>query len=153
LPLESLTIAANCAPKAVLITALCGVPPVGAIDVGPPPAPTTVTVAVISGMNGGELARITAVPGAKPVTRNTTVANALPSGYIVMLGGTAATLGLEELSFTKTPAPGPQRLPSPHGAGSDNAMKSLCDVPCWIVIAVGENVSVAGIVTTWLAVS
>jgi hypothetical protein len=61
-------------------------------------APPTVTAAVISGMNGGALARITAVPGAMPRTSTTTVVNELPSGYRSTVAGTAATFGFEELS-------------------------------------------------------
>ena len=82
-----------------MTAALCEVPPVAVILAGTRvPALPTVIVAVISGMNGGALARITAVPDAIPRTSTTTVVNELPSGYRSTVAGTPATFGFEELS-------------------------------------------------------
>src|SRR5688572_24735809 len=115
---------------------------------------TTVTVAVTSGMNGGALARMIVVPGLTPVTRNTELEKELPSGYSLMVAGTVATFGLDEVNCTMTPAPGPQGSPGgPQGADSERTMVSFSCVPRRTESEGGEKVNVAGTATTWVAVT
>src|SRR5206468_4052246 len=57
------------------------------------PVPTTVTPAVITGMNGVAPAWMVAVPAPTTVTGMTSVEKELPSGKKVCWGGTVATAG------------------------------------------------------------
>ena len=50
---ESSTVAESGRPNGVLTCAVCGVPPDGSSDVGPVPDAPTMTVHVVSGINGG----------------------------------------------------------------------------------------------------
>ena len=56
LEVESRTIADNGRPNGVFTCAVCGVPPIAAIEAGPVPGTPTITVAVASGINGGAAA-------------------------------------------------------------------------------------------------
>ena len=84
--------------------AVWGVPPVAVMEAGAPPLPlTTVTVAMVSAINGGSLARMMVVPGPTGVISTITEVNALPSGKKFTDGTTAATFGLSERSCAVSP--------------------------------------------------
>src|ERR1700704_3988019 len=100
-----------------------------------PPEPTTVTLAVASGTNCDDAARITAVPEPTLVTGITSVGKALPSGKNVKVAGTVATdVSLDE---RKTWMP-------LSGAAADKARERFWVFPLPVMIGFcGENTIVA----------
>lgn len=99
----------------------------------------TVTLAVVSGTFGNELAWITVEPTAIPVIGTITLD--VPA-KIVTEDGTVATLGWSELRLTVTP---------PTGAGAERLNVSRSCFPLVMALLDGEKLSVALTSTVWLA--
>src|SRR5271165_925276 len=99
----------------------------------------TVTLAVVSGILGRELAWIVADPAATPVTGTLTLV-ALDGK--VTVAGTLATAVLLELKLMTVP---------PEGAGTDRFSVIFCVTVPMIVVVSGENPSVAVTCTGRLA--
>ena len=131
------------APPLALTVALYAAPtvPSGSDAVVMVSGPETVTVAVASAMFG-DLAVITAVPGAMPHTGIFRLVGILPSQKNVNDAGTVATDGLLEVSVTVRPVGG-------GGAGPDS-VSSRKPFACGLMVRLcGENVKLA---VTWTCV-
>jgi hypothetical protein len=104
------------------------------------PGATTVTLAVVSGIFGRELAWIVAAPGATPVTGTVAV---VPPAAMFAVAGTVAAAVLLELKLMVTP---------PAGAGADRVRVRFCEEVPVMLMLVGVNAAVAATVTVLLAV-
>ena len=104
------------------------------------PGATTVTLAVVSGIFGKELAWIVVEPGATPVT--VTVAEVALAATLTVAGTVAAAV-LLELKLIVTP---------PAGAGADRVNVRFCVAVPIILMLVGVNAAVAATVTVLLEV-